>query len=137
MTSVNVESNNIEIENIDGMEYLSTIPNNSIDLILTDPPYIISKNSGMNTHYNNVKNNEQTNTFIKTEEEWNTYKIDNNILEDDKKMNYMKYGTIYGKKYCVQTDYGDWDSEFTMEILNSYIGEYYKKLKNGGTMIMY
>ena len=48
----------IEIKNIDGLEYLSTITNNSIDLILTDPPYIISKESGMNTHYNKVKKNE-------------------------------------------------------------------------------
>ena len=46
----------IEIKNVDGLEYLSTIPDNSIDLILTDPPYIISKDSGMNTHYNKVKN---------------------------------------------------------------------------------
>ena len=42
----------------------------------------------------------------------------------------MKYGTIYGKKYCVKTDYGGWDSEFTMEILENFICEYYKKLKN-------
>lgn len=46
-----------EIANIDGIDFLKTIHNNTIDLILTDPPYIISKNSGMNEHYNNVKNN--------------------------------------------------------------------------------
>ena len=46
---------NIQIENKDGLSYLSTIKNNSIDLILTDPPYIISRESGMNTHYNTVK----------------------------------------------------------------------------------
>ena len=33
----------IEIKNVDGLEYLSSIANNSIDLILTDPPYIISR----------------------------------------------------------------------------------------------
>jgi site-specific DNA-methyltransferase (adenine-specific) len=37
----------------------------------------------------------------------------------------MKYGTIYGKKYCVKTDYGVWD-EFTMETLEKFICEYYK-----------
>ena len=48
----------IEIQNKDGLDLLSNdVKNNSIDLILTDPPYIISKNSGMNIHYNNVKNN--------------------------------------------------------------------------------
>jgi len=35
--------------------------NNSIDLILTDPTYIISHESGMNTHYNNVQANEANN----------------------------------------------------------------------------
>jgi len=128
---------NIDIQNMEGLEYLTTIPDGSVDLILTDPPYIISRESGMNTHFNNVKHNEEHNIeFVKTEEEWEKYKSEN-IVEDDKKNNYMKYGTIYGKKYCVKTDYGDWDSEFTMEILEKFIGEYYKKLKNGGTMIIF
>lgn len=132
------EPNNIDIQNMEGLEYLSSIPDNSIDLILTDPPYIISKETGMNTHYNKVKHNEKNNIeFVKTEEEWNHYKTEHNILEDDKKENYMKYGTIYGKKYCVKTDYGEWDSEFTMEVLETFVQQYYKKLKNGGTMILF
>lgn len=129
---------NIEVNNIEGMEYLSTIPNNSIDLILTDPPYIISRESGMNSHYNNVKENEKQNIeFVKTQDEWEEYKTNNNIETDNNKQNYMKYGTIYGKKYCVKTDYGDWDNEFTMEDLDGFVGEYYKKLRKGGTMIMF
>ena len=28
--------------------------NQSVDLILTDPPYIISRDSGMDTHFNKV-----------------------------------------------------------------------------------
>ena len=54
-----------------------------------------------------------------------------------KKENYMKYGTIYGKKYCVQTDYGTWDSDFTLETLEKFIETYYKKLKKGGTLIIF
>jgi site-specific DNA-methyltransferase (adenine-specific) len=128
----------IEIKNIDGLEYLSYIPDNSIDLILTDPPYIISKETGMNTHYNNIKQNEENNLeFVKTEQEWINYKNDNNIQDDSNKEKYMKYGTIYGKKYCVQTDYGNWDSDFTMETLEKFICEYYKKLKKGGTIIIF
>ena len=131
-------ANDIEIKNVDGLEYLTTITDDSIDLILTDPPYIISKETGMNLHYNKVKHNEEHHIeFIKTEEEWVTYKTENNITDDDKKENYMKYGTIYGKKYCVKTDYGVWDSEFTMEMLEKFICEYYKKLKNGGTIIIF
>ena len=128
----------INIENTDGLTYLKTIPDSSIDLILTDPPYIISKDSGMNEHYNAVKFNETNNiNSVKTEDEWEEYKAANNIEDDKNKDNFIKYGTIYGKKYCVKTDYGSWDSEFTMEILETFISEYYRKLKKGGTLIIF
>jgi len=130
--------NTIDIKNINGIEYLKTISNNSIDLILTDPPYIISKDSGMNEHYNNVKFNEENDiTQVKTEDEWEEYKHINEIEDDTNKEKYIKYGSIYGKKYCVKTDYGNWDSDFTMEILEKFISEYYIKLKKGGTLIMF
>lgn len=129
---------NYDFKNQEGIEYLSTIDNNSIDLILTDPPYIISKDTGMNKHYNNVKDNESKEiTYVKTEIEWKDYKEKNNIESDDNKNNYMKYGTIYGKKYCVKTDYGDWDKDFTIDTLELFISEYYKKLKKGGTIIIF
>ena len=47
--------NDCEFENMEGMQYLATIRNETIDLILTDPPYIISRETGMNIHYNKVK----------------------------------------------------------------------------------
>jgi len=127
----------IEIKNECGMEYLKSIKANSIDLILTDPPYIISKESGMNDLYNNVKYNEENDiTEVKTEEEWQEYKEEHGI-DDTNKEKYMQYGSIYGKKYSVKTDYGGWDSNFTIEQLDQFIGEYYKKLKRGGTIIMF
>ena len=49
----------------------------------------------------------------------------------------MHYGNIYGKKYAVKTDYGDWDKEFSMDILDKFVGEYYKKLRKGGTIIIF
>jgi site-specific DNA-methyltransferase (adenine-specific) len=132
------QQNQIDVQNTSGMEYLNTIDNNSVDLVLTDPPYVISRDTGMNSHYNEVKENEKQGIeFIKTEEEWEKYKKLNSITDDSKKNNYMKYGTIYGKKYCVKTDYGTWDSEFTLEVLELFISEYYKKLKKGGTMIVF
>jgi site-specific DNA-methyltransferase (adenine-specific) len=128
----------IDIQNIEGLEYLSHIENKSIDLILTDPPYIISKETGMNKHYNEVKENEENSIqYVKTEEEWEAYKAQHNILTNEKRLNFLKYGTIYGKKYCVKTDYGEWDKEFTLEMLEIFIEEYYKKLRNGGTLIMF
>lgn len=136
--AIEKKGSDIEIQNIDGLQYLSTISDGTIDLILTDPPYIISKETGMNLHYNNVKHNEENNIeFVKTEEDWDKYKVENKIEDDGKKNNYMKYGTIYGKKYCVKTDYGGWDSNFTMELLDNFIKEYYKKLRNGGTLIIF
>jgi len=132
------DTEDIDIQNIDGLKYLQTIQPNSIDLILTDPPYIISKDTGMNEHYNNVKFNEENDIeYVKSEEEWETYKTENAIDSDINKEKYMKYGSIYGKKYCVKTDYGSWDSDFTMAALDTFIGEYYKKLKKGGTLIMF
>jgi len=136
---ININNNTFEIKNVDGLEYLQTIKDNSIDLILTDPPYIISRSSGMNTHYNNVRDIElnNNNTLNKTEKEWNEYKLEHSISNDDNKMNYLKYGTIYGKKYCVKTDYGEWDSNFTIDKLEEFINEYYSKLKKGGTVIIF
>lgn len=133
----------ISVENKDGMSYLSSIENSSIDLILTDPPYIISQDSGMDKHYNAVKENEEKGIkYVKTEEEWLEYKNNNNLMSEKgeletQKENYLRYGTIYGKKYCVRTDYGEWDKNFTMDDMDAFIGEYYKKLKKGGTMIIF
>ena len=141
---------NIDIKNCRGLEYLNTIPDNIIDLILTDPPYIISRNTGMNKHYNDVKFN--LNKLERTEEQWIKFwkkyvkknRIDEeepNILEqkqkEKQKKNYLKFGTIYGKKYCVRTDYGDWDNNFTLDVLEEFIKMFYIKLKKGGTCIIF
>jgi len=138
---INIKSQMIEIKNEEGFEYLSRIKNNSIDLVLTDPPYITSTDSGMNTLYKKVKENEEKGIeFIKTEEEWECVKSrykEKDIPESVKKSNYMHYGNIYGKKYAVKTDYGDWDKDFNMDILDKFVGEYYKKLRKGGTIIIF
>ena len=129
----------IQIENHEGLDFLSSLANHSVDLVLTDPPYIISSETGMNKHYNNVRDNLENNIgSVKTEEEWEAYKSSHDdITDDSKKSEYLKYGTIYGTKYCVKTDYGDWDKEFTIEKLDSFIEQYYKKLRKGGTLIIF
>lgn len=128
----------MDVKNEDGVKYLDTIENNSIDLVLTDPPYIISKDTGMNKHYNKVKNAEDNCIeYMKTEKDWEEYKLIKNIKTDEGKYNYMKYGTVYGKKYCVKTDYGDWDKDFTIDILDKFISQFYKKLRKGGTLIIF
>ena len=128
----------MDIKNIEGLEYMNSIPEKSIDLILTDPPYIISRESGMNTHYNKVKEQEEKEIeFTKSEAEWELYKLEKGLETDEGKQNYLKYGTIYGKKYCVKTDYGEWDANFTMELLNQFLEKFYSKLRKGGTLIIF
>ena len=53
------------------------------------------------------------------------------------KKDYIKYGSIYGKKYAVKTNYGEWDSEFTVEQLGLFIKHFYRVLRPGGTCIIF
>lgn len=128
----------IDVQNMCGFEYLKNLADGSIDLVLTDPPYIISRETGMDMHYNKVKKNEEKNVkYDKTEAEWQEYKAANDLKDDKQKDNYMKYGSVYGKKYAVKTDYGDWDKGFTMDELDKFISLYYNKLRKGGTLIVF
>ena len=175
----------MDIQNMNGFDYLNTIDDNTIDLILTDPPYIISRDSGMDKHYEHSKpkckkTEEEWQLYLKdekksmleietnslkkfedfkhnymnygniygdcskTQEQWSDYIEKNKILLKKKefdiekaKDNYLKYGSIYGKKYAVKTNYGNWDDSFTMDELDKFVEIYYKKLKKGGTMILF
>jgi site-specific DNA-methyltransferase (adenine-specific) len=53
------------------------------------------------------------------------------------KKEYIKYGSIYGAKYAVKTNYGEWDSEFTLETLEKFVTEFYRVLRPGGTAIIF
>lgn len=137
------------LKNIDGLELLSSIENNSVDLVLTDPPYITSRETGMDKWKDHVDELDKTDKNTKTEEEWVNFskKLDFDKLfpntkdmEKEKsraKNNFIKYGSIYGKKYAVRTDYGKWDSDFTMEDLDLFINHFYRILKPGGTCIVF
>ncbi len=137
----NNEDKEITIKNMEGLKFLKEIDDKSINLILTDPPYITSRESGMNNFYNKIEDNIKNKVeFVKTEEEWEdfvkNFNKDFNLTEKNKE-NYIKYGSPYGKKYAVKTDYGDWDKEFTIELLEEFIKEYYNKLVDGGTLIIF
>tara|TARA_Y100001963_G_scaffold115781_1_gene160770 strand:+ start:767 stop:1636 length:870 start_codon:yes stop_codon:yes gene_type:complete len=144
----------VKILNKEGLEFLSDIPDNSIDLILTDPPYITSRKSGMDKWVDHVARQDSSGSInIMTEDSWNKYKtkeqwddwFSNGKVPEEKrdkklqelKNNYLKYGSIYGKKYAVKTDYGKWDSEFTMEKLQLFISHFHRVLKDGGTCIIF
>jgi DNA modification methylase len=82
----------------------------------------------------------------KTKEQWNQWfenavrpispKLRPSALEK-MKSDFIKYGSIYGKKYAVKTNYGDWDSQFTMEQLELFVKHFYRVLKPGGTCIVF
>ena len=144
----------VKILNKEELEFLSDIPDNSIDLILTDPPYITSRKSGMDKWVDHVARQDSSGSInIMTEDSWNKYKtkeqwddwFSNGKVPEEKrdkklqelKNNYLKYGSIYGKKYAVKTDYGKWDSEFTMEKLQLFISHFHRVLRDGGTCIIF
>ena len=94
-----------DIRNCDGIDLLHSLPDSSVDLILTDPPYMISKESGMNKLHERKKAGEE---LTKTE-----------------------------KKFAKPTNFGKWDEDFTMEKLEEFIELFHKKLKPGGTCIVW
>tara|TARA_R100000900_G_scaffold24629_3_gene19503 strand:- start:681 stop:1388 length:708 start_codon:yes stop_codon:yes gene_type:complete len=77
--------------------------------------------------------------LTKTEKEWEDYLIENDAAKTtpNAKENFLKYGTIYGTKYSVKTNYGEWDEKFTMETLEDFMKLYYTKLRDGGTCIIF
>ena len=130
----------MEIQNMDGKEFLKGIDDGVVDLVLTDPPYIISRESGMNSLINRINNNQSS----RTEEDFNKYyeeKLKEKELPEKTlskmRKNYLKYGDVLGKKYAYKTDYGDWDSNFTMEEIEFFMKEYYRILKPSGTCIVF
>ena len=128
---------NINVENKEGIKFLTELPNNSVDLILTDPPYLISKDSGMNKFVKEGAQLEESGKNKKTEEEWTQFKQEKGYADDSYKENYIKYGNTSGKKYGYKTEFGEWDKEFTLENLQDFIQLFYRKLKKGGTFIIF
>ena len=121
---------NVEFLHKEGLEYLSSLPDESVDLVLTDPPYITSRDSGMDKWVDHIAERDSSGKDEKTAEEWEALSEstdwdkffgDKKKNLDPLKKNYLKYGSIYGKKYAVRTNYGAWDSE----------------LKPGGTCIVF
>ena len=154
--------NSVILKHQEGLQFLSDIPDDSVDLILTDPPYITSRDSGMDKWVDHVaKQDEKGAKDLRTVEQWRKFKTirewvsflkkDKSLYDNDGnlipgatkkklkryKKDYIKNGSIYGKKYAVKTNYGEWDSEFTVEQLGLFIKHFYRVLRPGGTCIIF
>lgn len=148
----------IKIFNQDAIEFLSQVDSDSVDLVLTDPPYITSRDSGMDKWVDWVEKQKSADAVmvktekefekLKTTQEWDDWFSKNSKIKDlteeqkKKKLeklkdDYMRYGSIYGEKYAVKTNYGTWDSEFTMEQLCHTANHLYRVLRTGGTCIIF
>ena len=142
----------IKIFNQEGLEFLKTIESDSVDLVLTDPPYITSQDSGMDRWVEHVKKQKAPGSQnMKTEEQWQRFNKKKNwdkffengdvtnrgIAKDRMKQDYLKYGSIYGTKYAVQTDFGEWDANFDLETLGKFVQEFYRVLRKGGTAMIF
>jgi DNA modification methylase len=126
----------IEVRHCNGLDLLKDVKDGSVDLILTDPPYVISKSTGMDKFKKQIENGDD---LSKTEKEWKEWVEANPGKKTTKTMksNFLKYGSIYGKKYATTTQFGKWDEDFTLDHLDAFIVQYYDKLRDGGTCIIW
>ena len=147
----------MDIENIvneEGLGFVRNLEKNSIDLVLADPPYITSHSTGMDLWVDHIKarkaapsayRTEAQFNNLKTQQEWDewltngghlTSKQRDSALKQAKK-NFLEYGSIYGSKYAVKTNYGNWDKQFTTAMLEDFVKEFYRTLRKGGTCIIF
>tara|TARA_R110000824_G_scaffold43779_2_gene127801 strand:+ start:24390 stop:25376 length:987 start_codon:yes stop_codon:yes gene_type:complete len=144
----------IDLKNQEATDFLSTVSGDSVDLALIDPPYTISRESGMDKWAGLVtKQNLPDSEDIKTEEQWdkfsnkkdwNKWFVKSNIKTKDRskhmqrmKKDYLKYGSIYGTKYAKITDFGEWDKGFTLSKLSNVVEELQRVMKPGATAIIF
>ena len=77
----------IQVENC-MVWFLNSLDDNSVDLILTDPPYIISKDSGMNKFVDEVAKLDASGK-IKKQRKNEEFKKKKGYINDDYKLNYI------------------------------------------------
>jgi len=147
-----LKTDDVIIKQMDGLQLLAELPKGSVDLVLTDPPYLISESSQRGDFFDDVASAEGQ--AMKTQEEWKRYKNKKNwhahfskhhILTDDAQAaamaeyekKFLKFGQIFGKKYATRTDFGSWDKTFTLTQLQDFVGEYYRVLREGGVCIIF
>ena len=106
-------------DNSTDLELLRSIEKGSVDLVLTDPPYLISRKSGMQSHSERKPGDKGYNQVSKRIEDGKEIEVD------------------YGRSFAVSTDYGQWDKDYTLDDLQLAIDEFYRILRPGGSCIIF
>ena len=61
-------SEKYDFQNAEGLDYLQEVLSDTVDLVLTDPPYITSRDTGMDKWKDHVESLSKTGANAKTEE---------------------------------------------------------------------
>ena len=101
------------------LELLRSIEKDSVDLVLTDPPYLISRKSGMQSHKERKPGDKGYNQVSKRIEDGKEIEVD------------------YGRHFATATDFGQWDKDYTIDDLQLAIDEFYRILRPGGSCIIF
>jgi len=101
------------------LELLRSIEKGSVDLVLTDPPYLISRKSGMQSHSERKPGDKGYNQISKRIEDGKEIEVD------------------YGRRFATATDFGEWDKDYTIDDLQLAINEFYRILRPGGSCIIF
>jgi|TARA_R110000824_G_scaffold101044_1_gene239975 site-specific DNA-methyltransferase (adenine-specific) len=109
------------------LELLRSIEKGSVDLVLTDPPYLISRKSGMQSHSERNPDDKGYNQVsISKQRKPGPWAEGKGYVEVD-----------YGRKYATATDFGQWDKDYTIDDLQLAINEFYRILRPGGSCIIF
>ena len=101
------------------LEFLRSLEKGSVDLVLTDPPYMTSRKSGMQSHSERKPGDKGYNQVSKRVEKGKEIEVD------------------YGRSFAIATDYGQWDKDYTLEDLQLAVEEFYRILRPGGSCIIF
>jgi len=112
-------------DNSTDLELLRSIEKDSVDLVLTDPPYIISRESGMQSH-NKRKPGDKGYEQISKQRKPGPWAEGEGYIEVN-----------YGRSFAVATDFGQWDKDYTIDDLQLAIDEFYRILRPGGSCIIF
>ena len=113
----------IELKHQEGLQFLSDISDNSVDLILTDPPYITSRDSGMDKWVDHIAKQDTSGSVnVMTQQDWDQYKTEEqwNQWFENSNVDVLKRPNALKKMKADFLKYGStWIVELLKDLINS------------------